>query len=157
VMAVTLRVSDVRAEIYRSAGGPQSAGVGEASTALLGRIFHEAFAELVGADVRKNFHAAVDEAEASLGEWRLALINHTYQKLIGPRLQLHHAELNFSPEQVLNFWDAAQELCDWLAELLWKANECGVALNEALVTAEESLRWELRDDGWTDAVMLTGV
>jgi len=156
-MAVTLQVSDVRAEIYRSAGGRQRAGAGAASTALLGRIFHEAFAELVGADARKNFHVAIDEAEDSLDEWRAALVNHAYQRLIGPRLRTHHAELNFSPEQVLIFWDAAQELCDWLAELLWKAKERGVALNAALVTAEEPLRWELRDDGWTDAVVLTGV
>ena len=156
-MAVTLQVSDVRAEIYRSAGGRQSAGAGAASTALLGRIFHEAFAELVGADARKNFQVAIDEAEDSLDEWRAALVNHAYQRLIGPRLRTHHAELNFSPEQVLIFWDAAQELCDWLAELLWKAKGRGVALNAALVTAEEPLRWELRDDGWTDAVVLTGV
>ncbi|MGH9936996.1 MAG: hypothetical protein ACREAM_12165, partial [Blastocatellia bacterium] len=117
-MAVTLRVSDVRAEIYRSAGGPQSAGTGAASTALLGRIFHEAFAELVGADTRRNFHTVIDEAEAGLGEWREALVNHAYQRLIGPRLRLRHAELNLSPEQVLNFWDAAREMCAWLAELL---------------------------------------
>jgi len=156
-MAVTLQVSDVRAEIYRSAGGQQSAGAGAASTALLGRIFHESFAELVGADARKNFHAAIDEAEDSFDEWRAALINHAYQRLIGPRLRTHHAELNFSPEQVLNLWDAAQELCEWLSELLWKAKERGVALNGALVTAEEPLRWELRDEGWTDAVVLTGV
>jgi len=156
-MAVTLQVSDVRAEIYRSAGGQQSAGAGAASTALLGRIFHETFAELVGEDARKNFHAAIDEAEDSPEEWRAALVNHTYQRLVGPRLRTHHAELNLSPEQVLNFWDAAQELCRWLAELLWKANERGAALNGALVTAEEPLRWKLRDEGWSDEVVLTGV
>src|SRR5262249_36714421 len=65
-------------------------------------------------------------------------------------------ELNFSPEQVLNFWDAAQELCRWLAGLLWEANERGATLNGALVTAEEPLRWELREEGWRDAVVLTG-
>src|SRR4029434_7575385 len=92
-----------------------------------------------------------------LDEWRAALVDHAYQRLVGPRLRTHHAELSFSPEQVLSFWDASQELCEWLAELLWKARERGVALNSALVTAEEPLRWELRDDGWTDAVVLTGV
>lgn len=156
-MAVTLQVRDVRAEIYRSAGGQQSAGAGAASTALLGRIFHETFADLVGDDARKNFHAAIDEAETGLDDWRVALVNHAYQRLIGPRLRAHHAELNFLPEHVLNFWDAAQELCCWLAELLWKANERCVALNGALVAAEEPLRWELREDGWTDAVVLTGL
>jgi hypothetical protein len=154
-MAITLQVSDVRAEIYRSAGGPQSAGA--AITPLLGRLFHEAFAELVGADERRNFHAAIDEADRSLEEWRAALVNHTYQRLIGPRLRRHQAELNLSPDQVLNFWDAAQEMCRWLAELLWKANERGAPLDRTLVAAEQPLRWELRDDGWTDAVALVGV
>lgn len=157
VTAVTLQVSDVRAQIYRSAGGPLSAGAGAASTSLLGRIFHEAFAELVGADERKNFHAAMDEAEATLDAWRAGFINHTYQRLLGPRLRLHHAELNFSPEQVLNLWDAAQEMCGWLAELLWKASECGASLDDTLIAAEQPLCWELRDEGWTDAVVLTGV
>jgi DNA segregation ATPase FtsK/SpoIIIE, S-DNA-T family len=156
-MAVTLQVGHVRAEIYKSAGGPQSAGTGAASTALLGRIFHEAFAELVGADERKNYHAALDEAESGFDEWRTALINHAYQRLIGPRLRRHQAELNLSPEQVLNFWDAAQELCAWLAELFWKANERGAQPQAALVNAEQPLRWELRDEGWTDAVVLTGI
>src|SRR5262249_14829816 len=52
---------------------------------------------------------------------------------------------------------AAQELCGWLVELLWKASERGAKLNGALVTAEESIRWELRETDWTDAVVLTGV
>jgi hypothetical protein len=156
-MAVTLQVREVRAEIYKSAGGTQSAGSGAASNKLLGRLFHEAFAELVGSDARRNFHAALDEAENSRCEWRMALINHTYQKLIGPRLRQHQADLNLTPELVLTFWDAAQELCRWLAELLWQANERGAKLDGTLITAEQPLRWELRDDGWTDDVVLTGV
>jgi S-DNA-T family DNA segregation ATPase FtsK/SpoIIIE len=154
-MAVTLQVSEVRAEIHRSGGGRR--GAGASTTALLGRFFHEVFADLVGPDARKNFHAAIDEAENSLDEWRAALVNHAYQRLVGPRLRAHHSELNFSPEQMLSFWDAAQELCRWLAELLWNANESGAPLSGALLIAEEPLRWELRDDGWTDAVVLTGV
>ncbi|MBO0724456.1 MAG: hypothetical protein J2P52_02560 [Blastocatellia bacterium] len=154
-MAITLQVSDVRAEIHRSAGGRR--GAGASSTALLGRIFHEVFADLVGADARRNFHAVIDEAENSLDEWRAALVNHAYQRLIGPRLRAHHAELKFLPEQSLTFWDAAQELCQWLAESLWKAKENGATLNGEFCAAEEPLRWELRDDGWTDAVVLTGV
>lgn len=156
-MAVTLQVRDLRAEIYKSAGGSQSAGAGAASTTLLGRIFHDTFAELVGADERRNFHAALDEAEAGLCEWRMALVNHAYQKLIGPRLRQHQAELSLSPELVLTFWDAAQELCRWLAELLWRAHERGAKLDGTLITAEQPLRWELRDDTWADAVVLTGV
>src|SRR5262249_57642977 len=100
-----------------------------------GGCVEEVFAEWVGADGGKNFHTAIDEAENNLDEWRAALVNHAYQRLIGPRLRAHHAELSFSPEQALNFWDAAQELCRWLAELLWKANESGAPLNGALLIA----------------------
>lgn len=156
-MAITLQVSEVRAEIYKSAGGHGSAGAGEASTALLGQIFHEAFAELVGDDKRLNFHAALDEAELSLAEWQTALLDHAYQKLIGPRLLRHQAALNFVPEQVLTFWQGLQELCQWLSELLWKANEKGLSLEESLFTVEQPLRWELCEDGWSDSVVLTGV
>src|SRR5262249_4831193 len=156
-MAITLQVRDVRAEIYKSAGGQQSAGAGAASTALLGRMFHETFAELVGADKRKNFLQAIEQADSGLCEWRRALVNHTYQRLVGPRLRQHQAELRFLPEQVLAFWDAVQEMCRWLAELLWKAHEENVDLNDAAITAEEPLQWELREEGWTDRVVLTGV
>ncbi len=156
-MAVTLHVSDVRAEIYKSAGGLRSSGAGAASTAMLGRIFHQAFAELVGINERNNFHTALDEVESSLEEWRAALINHTYQRIVGPRLRQHQAELNFAPEQALTFWDATQELCKWLAELLWKAQESGMVIDSSLITAEQPLRWELREAGWTDGVVLTGI
>src|SRR5262249_58475316 len=94
-MAVTLQVSDVRAEIHRSTGGRR--GAGASSTALLGRTFHEVFADLVGADRRRNFHAAIDEAENSLDEGRAALLNHAFQRLIRPRLRAHHAAPNFLP------------------------------------------------------------
>ena len=156
-MTVTLQVSDVRKKIYELAGGPQGAGSGAASTALLGRLFHEVFAELVGPHGRKNCRAALDEADAGLDEWCVALINHTYQRLIGPRLRQHQAELNLAPEQVLTFWDGVQELCRWLAKLLWQAHERGLPHGHTLITAEHPLRWELHEEGWTDTVVLTGV
>ncbi len=158
-MAITLRVSDVRAEIYRAAGGVQSAGVGEASTALLGRIFHKAFASLVGPDESKNFRAALNEVE--LGQhkccWQAALIAHTYQHLIGPKLRHNQAALHPCTDQVLIFWDAVQEMCAWLAELLWQAREQGIVVDEKVLTAEQLLRWELREPEWTETVVLVGV
>jgi DNA segregation ATPase FtsK/SpoIIIE, S-DNA-T family len=154
-MAVTLQVSEVRAEIYKSAGGAN--GEGSASTALLGTIFHETFAELVSDNRRKNYRAALGNVEAELEEWRTALTDHTYKKLVGPRLRQKQAELDHSPEQVLTFWDGMLEMCRWLADLLWRAKESGISLECALIAAEQPLRWELRDEGWLDAVVLTGV
>ncbi len=158
-MAITLRVSDVRAEIYRAAGGAQSAGAGEASTALLGQIFHEAFASLVGPDESKNFRAALNEVEPGQHKccWQAALVAHTYRHLVGPRLWHNQAALHRCADRVLTFWDAVQEMCGWLAELLWQAREHGVMVGEEVLTAEQPLRWELREPEWTEAVALVGV
>jgi hypothetical protein len=156
-MAVTLQVRDVRAEIYKSAGGLNGAGPGLASTALLGRIFHQTFADLVGGDQGKNYQRVLTMAESSLEEWQTALVKHAYERLIGRKLYEHQSELRFVPDQVLTFWDAVQELCGWLAELLWQAREKEVSLEEAPITVEEPLRWEVQEEGWTDSVLLTGV
>lgn len=158
-MTVTLQVSEVRAAIYRAAGGAQSAGGGAGSTWLLGQIFHEVFAALVGSDAARNFHAALDEAEPELDEWQRALLRHTYQNLVGPRLRQHQAVLHHVTDQALTFWDGVQELCRWLAELLWQLRAAGdedLSLAETL-RAEHPLVWELRAPDWTDAVRLTGV
>ncbi len=156
-MAVTLQVRDVRAEIYKSAGGLNGAGPGPASTALLGRIFHETFADLVGSDGPKSFFAAIAQAEESLDDWRMAAVNHAYERLIGGKLYEHQAELRFVPDQVLTFWDAVQEMCGWLSELYWQAKEKQLDLQNLSITAEEPLRWEVWEEGWTDRVVLTGV
>jgi DNA segregation ATPase FtsK/SpoIIIE, S-DNA-T family len=156
-MAITLQVRDVREEIYRSAGRWESADPGAPSTMLLGRLFHEIFAELVGPDERKNFVETLNLAESSEEDWTRALVEHTYRRLMGPKLRRHQAELKFQPEQVLIFWDAVQELCRWMAKLFWKAHAENVDLKQATIAAEEPLRWELRDPEWTDSVILTGV
>lgn len=155
-MAVTLQVSDVRREIYTLAGGVNGQGNGAASTALLGRIFHDAFAELVGDDRKRSYHHVISNADNSLEDWKAALIKHTYRRLIGPRLQLNQAALSLVPERTLTFWDATQELCCWVAELLWQAQEKGLSLEQPLLVAEQQLSWELRDENWTDSVRLIG-
>lgn len=155
-MAVTLPVSEVRAAIYRASGAQ---GAGANSTALLGQLFHEVFATLVSPDAARNFHAALAEAEPGLDEWQRALLRHAYQNLVGPRLRQHQAVLHHVTDQALTFWDAVQELCRWLAELLWQLRARGdedLSLAETL-RAEQPLVWELREPDWTEAVRLTGV
>ncbi|MCI0338099.1 MAG: hypothetical protein L0226_11010 [Acidobacteria bacterium] len=158
-MAVALQVRDVRAAIFRAAGGSQGTGEGSPSTALLGRLFHEVFATLVGPYVTLNFRAAIDEAEPEPDEWRRALVKHVYQNLVGPRLRQHQAVLHHITDEVLNFWDAVQEMCQWLAELLWQLRERGdeeLALADA-IRVEQELAWEICLPEWSDAVRLTGV
>ena len=158
-MAVTLRVSEVRAAIWQTAGAQGSAGTGAPSNALLGRMFHEIFAELVGPDERRNFRAALDPLEPEFCRWKKELVAHTWRNLAGPRLRQHQAHLHQVTEQVLDFWDAVQELCEWLAGLLWQAAGRGVQAEELrrLIAAEQPLEWEVRDENWTDAVRLIGV
>lgn len=158
-MAVALQVRDVRAAIYQAAGSSQGAGDGSPSTALLGGLFHEIFAALVGADGSLNFHAAIDDAEPEPDEWRRALVKHTYQKLVGPRLRQHQAVLHHLTDHVLTFWDATQEMCQWLAELLWQLHERGdeeLALADS-IRVEQHFVWEMKEPEWSQAVRLTGI
>jgi DNA segregation ATPase FtsK/SpoIIIE, S-DNA-T family len=158
-VAVTLQVRDVRAAIYCAAGARQSSGEGSPSTALLGRLFHEVFATLVSTDESRNFRAAIDDAEPELYEWQRALIKHTYQCLVGPRLRQHQAVLHHVTEQMLTFWDGVQEMCHWLGELLWMMRERGdqeISL-PGTIQVEQPLVLEMTDPEWTDAVKLTGV
>lgn len=159
-MTVMLQTRDVRAAIYCSSGATGGApGAGLPTTSLLGRIFHETFASLVGPEPALNFHAAIDEVEPELEEWQRALINHTYHKLIGPRLQQQQALLHHVSEQVLTFWDAVQALCRWLTELLWNLRRQGDEDLTALdwLHVEHPIAWEIREPHWTDSVRLTGI
>ena len=154
-MAVKLSVRDVRDAINNLAG---VSGNGAPSTALLGRLFHEVFAELAGRDATRNFRAAIADAEPELDQWRRALVEHTYHQLVGPRLRQNQAVLHHVTEQVLTFWDAVLELCDWIAELMWRLRERGQqpALSD-FVGVEQPLSWEVREPGWRESVVLNGV
>ncbi|HEV3162920.1 MAG TPA: FtsK/SpoIIIE domain-containing protein [Isosphaeraceae bacterium] len=165
-MTVELQVRDVREELYRASGGPAGAGVGQASTALLGRLFHEVFAELVASDSCADLSAVLDDAEPTLEAWKRALVHHTYHRAVGSRLQQNQALLHESAECVLAFWRAVQELCGWLAELHWTLRQAGPArsvpatrktIPAGLITVEQPLAWELHEPRWTDVVRLTGV
>ena len=61
-MARLISVRDVREGLYRAAGGPGGAGSGEASSALLGQWFHEAFAALIGTDPCLSLETALAES-----------------------------------------------------------------------------------------------
>lgn len=160
-MAVTLTVSEVRAAIYFASQHGQTTGgereTGAASTAQLGRIFHEVFAALVGADAQRNLHAALDEAEPDAEEWRRALVRHTYEHLFGPRLRRAQATLHSATDQTLTCWDAVQELCAWLAEIFWQLRARGSEWRALdLVRVEQALEWELKEPDWRDAVRVVG-
>jgi len=159
-MPVELSVKQVREELVR-AGGGDAAGDGEAATRLLGTLFHEVFADLVGRDpgrsgVRVAFEAGREEAPERL-------IEHAYRALVGPRLARHRAHLQQTSEQVLVFWQAVQNLARWVAELVAAVVEArrdqpiGWEDIAEIVSAEVALAGEIREPGWTDGVCLVGV
>jgi hypothetical protein len=158
-MPVSLSVKQVRDELSRAGGA--EAGSGEAATRLLGALFHEVFADLVGADPAKSglrvaFEAGADEAVARM-------VEHTYRALVGPRLARHQAHLQQTTEQVLVFWQASQNLARWIADLTVRVVEArrdqalGWEDVAGLIGAEVELSGEIREPGWTDSVSLVGI
>ncbi len=145
----------MHAAILRASVGLNGDGI--PAVILLDRLFHEVFAALVGPDPSLNFRAAIVDAEPDIDEWRRALVRHTYQKLFAPRLLRHQVVLQHDTDHVLNLWDATQEMCYWLADLLWQ-QELGdeeLALAEIL-RAGHPFVWELGQPDWRDDVHLTG-
>jgi S-DNA-T family DNA segregation ATPase FtsK/SpoIIIE len=142
-MPRTLSVRDVRDALAKAA----SPGDGAPSARLLGRWFHEIFAEMVRSDSPRNLQAALRDAPVTPGERRRAAIAHAYEGAVGPRLRCHQAQLHHLSAEVLDYWRAVQELVGWLAEL--------PALDDRVAT-EAALCCTLREPGWTDAVELRG-
>ncbi|WP_437966271.1 FtsK/SpoIIIE domain-containing protein [Sorangium sp. So ce260] len=161
-MPIELSVKDVREELLRAAEAAD-AGAGERATLLLGRMFHEVFADLVGRDPERSGARALLDLGPDRQIWHARLLEHAYRALVGPRLARSKAQLQETTEQVLVFWQAVQHLTRWLADLVWTAVEARqgqpVAWEEVaeLFSAEVPLACELREPGWTDAVRLTGV
>ncbi len=162
--AVTLSISEVREEILRAMGDRQPAGPGEPSTALIGRIFHEVFAALLGGGEDLQWTAALTPETLSGGH---KLLEHVYDKLLGPRLTAYQASLQEAGAQVLSLWEAVQQMSAWLTALLEAAARdnligfdratqrwSGV---ERLCVVEQPLTWTLEDSTWSGPVQVSGV
>ncbi len=133
--------------------------MGQASTPLLGRMFHESFARLFSDDEYLNFYNVIQRSDRNQEAWRRQLEDHLYRKIIGPRLSAERVHLINKTEQVLGFWDAAKEMNRWLSGLLWAARDrTGKTPSvNLLISAEEPLRLIIKEDDWTDSVLLTGM
>lgn len=138
-MSVPLTVREVRDALRRHS----APGDGTPASAPIGRIFHEAFAGLLGA-----LPALAADAGPDPGDRRQALVRYAYDRLIGPRLRRSRSALEGRAELVVMLWEAVEELCDWLA---------GLGEVAPVASVEEPLCRELRDPGWTDAVRVAGV
>jgi hypothetical protein len=135
-------------------------GPGEASTALLGNLFHDTFRLLTGPDPAANFSRPLERADRNPASWELQLIEHAYLWCVGPQMVKHKAELQNSTREVLNYWKAVENLCRWLCEVLFKQSQPAQAIEELrrFVFADHELevQAELTDPAWEDTVILQG-
>lgn len=160
-MSVRLSVTQVRKEIYRVAGGPGAKNKAQSSTLLLGRMFHESFARLFGADERLHWRSVIADANPDENEWQRLLQEHLYKRIVGPRLGREQVHLADTTEQVVAFWQAAKAMNCWLVNLLWTARKKAGAGKEPivklLVSPEEPLSLKIYEKGWADSVFITGI
>ena len=68
----------------------------------------------------QGWQAALEPGE--LGD-AARLAEHTYEKLLGPRLTEAQANLRESGAETLALWEATQAMCSWLCRLLEAAVE----------------------------------
>ena len=112
-MTIQISVADVRGALARAAG-PNAAGGGEPSTLLLGRIFHEVFADLISTDPIRSGLKVLAESGADAKRRGELLLDHCWERLLAPRLRRNAAVLQESSAQVLTTWNATQNLTRWL-------------------------------------------
>jgi len=159
-MPFVLTVSEVREAIYLAAGGRESSGPGEASTALLGNLFHETFRLLTGPDPTFNFVRPLELADRTLPSWESQLIEHAYVWCVGPQLVGHQGELQRSSGNVLTYWQAVENLCRWLCDVLLQQSRPAQSIEElrVFIFADNELdcEAELSDPSWEDTVVLQG-
>ncbi len=159
-MPKLLSVSEVRRALYWAAGGPATAGPGQPSEALLGTLFHKLFAGLTGPDTAGNLVRPLEGADPKIDAWKVALRRHAYVWHVGPALVEHERDLQGLGPKLLGFWQAAQELTDWLAEAMWEQQAAGRNVADARAAVfeahEQEVSRELREPGWTDSVVIEG-
>jgi S-DNA-T family DNA segregation ATPase FtsK/SpoIIIE len=160
-MTLQLSVADVRAALARAAGS-NNGGSGEPSNLLLGRLFHEMFADLVSTDPVRSGLRVLAEGGSDSKRVNEQLLDHAWRRVLAPRLRRNAAVLQASSAQVLMLWKATQNLTSWLTaivgELLAQSPEmrAGWEQLERALQAEVPLECELREPGWSESVRLSG-
>lgn len=158
---IQLSVADVRAALAR-VSGPDASGQGEAATLLLGRIFHEVFADLAGVDPVRSGLKVVAEGGADEKRRNEQLLDHVWQRLLAPKLHRNAALLQNSTSQVLMTWKAVQNLIGWFASVVGELveHEPGLRGNWEQIArvfqAEVPLSCELTSEKWAEPVRLVG-
>ena len=158
---VELSISDVRRALWREM--PAAASGGEASNPLLGQIFHEATAELLGDDPALRWQEVIDQETLGNAE---VLQEHIYEKLLGPRLAARQGALHNAGEQLIALWKATGELSRWLTGLITDAQRHSrirfdkdkrLWIGDPLCLPEQSLTWDVIEPGWQAPVRVSGI
>jgi len=162
-MAVILSVHEVREHIRR-ASEPAASSPVQPSSSLLGRIFHEVAADLVGAAPEKNAFSFLEILDFDREVWRSRLAVQAYDMLLGPRLARDEARLQEASAGALHLWEAVRSFCGWLVELAWTARNPGgrkkaLSWNELrnALRGEVPVEAEFSCPGWSEPVRLTGI
>jgi hypothetical protein len=155
-MPVHLSVSLVRNEIMRIAGHPEDAGDQSPSTRLLGGIFHDSFAKLLGQDDQLNWKTALMDAPADATQWRHRLVHHLYDRLIGPAVRREQVYLHHMTSPLIDFWQASRQMCLWIVSLLWDARNSESRF-EIVFSPEQEGSISFFEPGWTDSVVVSGI
>jgi S-DNA-T family DNA segregation ATPase FtsK/SpoIIIE len=156
---VVLNVSEIRSEIFAA-----STGVWRTRPAgrLLSRIFHESISDLFRPGPRNWQRTLSATALASAG----ALERHMYESFIAPRLTRYQGALKESTAEVLQFWSAVKEWCEWFRGVVrtgleleqLRYDEAAGAWSNAdrLVEPDRHLSYTFEDPEWTAPVMIQG-
>jgi len=161
-MTVELSVHEVRRALLCHAAGSMP-GEGCGANLVVGRLFHEVFAELVGTDPRRSGLRLIVESGGDEDATSALLLAFTWQRLLGPRLLNHAAVLRESGAEVVVLWSAMKALSRWLVRLVHallshRPEASGQwELLSASIRSEVPLFRELRGPGWTEPVRLTGI
>ena len=162
-MTVALSVHFVREHIRHFASSETHSST-HPSSAILGRLFHEVAADLVGADLQTNGFSLLETLDFDREVWRTQLVRHVYDRLLGPRLARDQARLQEASPGILHLWEAIQSLCGWLVGLAWTAvrpEKHKRALSwsglKKSFRAEVPLEAEFCMPEWSESVRLTGI
>jgi hypothetical protein len=155
-MPVTLSVSQVRNEIMRIAGRAEATDDQSPSTRLLGQIFHDSFAKLLGHDRQFNWNTAIQGGPSDELEWQQRLIDHLYDRLVGPAIQREQVHLRHMTSSLIDFWQAGRQMCAWVASLLWDARKPDTEF-AIVFSPEQEGSISFFEPGWADSVVLSGI